>query len=309
MALAKTPLMVNGATHPAQTFRLMIRDLAQGNEGVGGGGDLKVSALGVPGAQVQVAAGSGIAKGRMDTWQGHYSFYNTAVANVPVAPTGSTARSDMLCVRVLDPEYEGGRNPATDATVEFQVASNVGSAATVPPAGWTAIPLARFDMPAGTSVITAGMVKDLRSIANPRRERRLMPHVGFPYDPIVDTGGAWVNWPAAALWQLAVPSWATTANLVTTLAGLRLSGGNVFAEMRHVLGTTVGASAQIDDDGGAGFRRAHQIIADVLDIPQAMRGTTQNLKLQTLVYPDPGTIDTNGATAAVLDIEWVEGLL
>lgn len=309
MAMVKTPLMINGATHPAQTIRLMVRDLSQGNEGITAGLDMKVSALTVPGSKVQVASGSGIARGRMDPWQGHYTFHNIGSALVDIAPTGSTPRSDMVCVRVLDPEYEGGRNPATDATVEFQVASNVESTDTMPPAGWTAIPLARIDIPPATSVINADMVKDLRFLANARRQRLLLPHVGFPYEPIGDTSEAWLDWPSTAVWSLAVPPWATSVNVVTTMAGLRLSVGNVYAEMRHVLGATVGAAAQIDDDGGAGFRRAHHVIADVLPVPPEMRGTTQPLKLQTVVYPDPGVIDTNAGTSAILDIEFVEGLL
>ncbi|MFD4397196.1 hypothetical protein [Kitasatospora sp. NPDC058478] len=311
MTMVKTPLMINGATHSAQSFRLMIRDLARNSEGITAGGDFKVGALAVPGAQVQVGDGSCIIRGRANIWQGHYDAYNIGITNVPIAPTGSTARSDMVCVRVLDPEYEGGRNPATDATVEFQVASNVGAAATTPPAGWTAIPLARIDMPAGTSVITQAMITDLRSLANPRRDRKLMPIVGFPYDPInKSSGGGFKDWPAAARWQINIPAWATTANMMTTVAGLRLSGGNVFGDMRHVLGGSAGAAAQIDDDGGSGWRRANHIVVDVLTVPAAMRGTTQLLRLQTAIYePDPGTVDTNAATAAILDIEFVEGLL
>ncbi|MFJ2780296.1 hypothetical protein [Kitasatospora sp. NPDC087315] len=309
MALVKTPLMINGATHPAQSFRLMIRDLARGNEGVTAGGDLKVSSLTVPGTKVRIADGSGIAKGRTSTWQGHYTFYNIGSFDVDIAPTGSTARSDMVCVRVLDPEFEGGLNPATDATVEFAVASNVVSSATRPPAGWTALPLARIDMPPGTSVITSDMVKDLRFLANPRRERRMYPLVGQPYDPIAYTNDTWKDWPSSGRWQLDIPSWAVTAILSTTMSGLRLVGGNFFADLRHMLNTTAGANSQIDDDGGTGWRRANHMIGDVMAIPADIRGTTQTLKIQTQVHPDPGTIDTNGATRLFLDIEWVEGLL
>ncbi|MFI8085927.1 hypothetical protein ACIF6L_34695 [Kitasatospora sp. NPDC086009] len=307
--LAKTPLMINGASHPAQSFRLMIRDLAQGAEGVTSGGDLKVRALTVPGSKVQVGDGSGIAKGRMDPWQGHYSFYNIGTFNVDIAPTGSSPRSDMVCVRILDPEYEGGRDPMNDATVEFAVAPNVGDSATMPPAGWTGIPLARVDMPPGTSVITADMVKDLRFMANPRRDRRVFPKIGAPYDPIAYTDDTWQDWPSAAIWQLTIPPWAVKAIVRTNLSGLRVSGGSVFADLRHLLASTAGADSQIDDDGGTGFRRMNHEIGDELVIPEELRGTTQTLKIQTRVHNDPGTLDTNSATRLFLDVEWQEGLL
>ncbi|WP_329492519.1 hypothetical protein OG618_37130 (plasmid) [Kitasatospora sp. NBC_01246] len=309
MALVQTPLLVNGAIHPAQSWRLMIRDLARGNEGVGSGGDLKVTALPVAGTRVRIGDGSCIVQGRTSPWQGHYSAYNIGAYDVDIASTGSSARSDLVCVEVLDPEYGGGRNPAIDPTVQFTVVSNVANTATTPPPGMSAIALARIDLPAGTAAVTADMVRDVRAMANPRRERRLLPLVGFPYDPISDTGGVWQNWPNNAQWQLAVPRWATSVNLVTTLAGLRLSGGNVFADMRHSLGAMVGVSAQIDDDGGTGFRRAQHVIVDVLPVPEEIRGTTQPLRLQTAVYPDPGAVDTNSATSVILDVEWVEGLL
>ena len=47
------------------------------------------------------------------------------------------------------------------------------SSATTPPAGITAIPLARVDVPAGTSNITQAMITDLRYLLNARRDRYL----------------------------------------------------------------------------------------------------------------------------------------
>lgn len=48
MALFPVPILVNGATHSAQQFRMMVRDLVSGAEGITQGTDLKVTQLSTP---------------------------------------------------------------------------------------------------------------------------------------------------------------------------------------------------------------------------------------------------------------------
>ncbi len=69
MTLAQAPLLVDGATHSAQTFRMMIRDLSRGGEGITEAADLKVTPLPVPGAGVQIADGSAVIRGQANAWQ------------------------------------------------------------------------------------------------------------------------------------------------------------------------------------------------------------------------------------------------
>ena len=154
MPLYQVPILVNGATHSAEQFRAMVQDLARGAEGITAGTDLKVTQLSTPGSGVQVASGSGVVRGRYNAFQGSYAVRNQGAATVDVAATGGSPRSDMLILRVEDPQYEGNLDPEVDNVNYFQIISGVSSSATTIPDGRTGIPLARIDIPASTSTIT-----------------------------------------------------------------------------------------------------------------------------------------------------------
>ncbi|MFD6534947.1 hypothetical protein [Streptomyces goshikiensis] len=307
MTLAQAPLLTNGATHSAQTFRMMVKDLARGAEGVTEGGDLKVAPLTVPGGGVLVGDGSGIIRGRAVPWQGHYTAYNIGTEQVTIAPTGGTPRTDMVVLRVLDPEYEGSRNPAKDKIVAFEVVSGVSAAATTPPPGFSAIPLARINLPANTGTITAAMITDLRRIANPRRERRIQMVRGFPYSQAPRGADWWADWPPEARVQFEVPSWAVTANIVTQI-GVRFSG-QPHTRWRHKFGPLFGAEVVMDDDAISGSSRGTIMLADTPQITPALRGTAQILSLQHNALPGSFDIDVNAGSNCVFDLEFVEGVL
>ncbi|KPC94696.1 hypothetical protein ADL27_13100, partial [Streptomyces sp. NRRL F-6602] len=182
---------------------MMIRDMARDNQGVTTGLDLKVSALATPGAGVQISDGSATITGKVSPVQGSYNSYNIGTDTVSVAATGSTARSDMLILRVEDPEYEGTRNPATDPIVFWQVVTNVSSSATTVPSGYSAIPLARVDIPANTATITNAMITDLRQVTNPRRDRFMQPYLAQnPAVYLTGTSETWKDWPTAVKWTI-----------------------------------------------------------------------------------------------------------
>lgn len=310
MTLAQAPLLTNGATHSAQTFRMMIRDLARGSEGVTEGNDLKVTPLTVPGGAVLVGDGSGIIRGRAVPWQGHYTAYNVGTEQVAIAPTGATPRSDLIVLRVLDPEYEGGRNPATDRIVFFDVVSGVSATTTTPPSGYSAIALARIDLPANTGTVTAAMIVDLRKVANPRRERSLRTAFPTASSTLAYSDNQWHTWPTNARWNVPVPPWATTATIVTTVTSIALRRADVFGLMRNVIGSATTQHIAIDDDQGSGTRRNTLVIADSLTLPAALRGTTAPIYLQTFMSrAETGDIVVDGATTFILDIEFNEGAM
>ncbi|MFD3926535.1 hypothetical protein [Streptomyces sp. NPDC058614] len=309
MTLINPPLLTHGGTHAARAFRMMVRDLARGSQGVTEGNDLKVSQLATPGAGVRVGDGSAVVRGA--AWgQGSYTQYNVGDATVAIAPTGASARSDLLVLRVEDPEYEGTRDPESDEIGYFHVVSNVSATTTAVPSGMTAVALARLDIPANTSVVTTAMISDLRSIANPRRDRRL--HTAFPgsLSRMVYQDDKWHTWPGPATWRITVPSWAVTAKLVTTFAGLRMDSADVFARMQQVLGTVPGQDTAIDDDQGNNVRRSTIVLADSLTIPVALRGTTQTLYVQTYMSRNvTGNLGVDAATSLIADIEFTEGVV
>ncbi|MGW0822510.1 hypothetical protein [Streptomyces sp. NPDC002845] len=309
MALIQPPMLTHGGTHPARAFRMMIRDMSRGSQGVTEGNDLKVRQWATPGAGVRVGDGSAVVTGA--AWgQGSYTQYNVGDASVPIAPTGSSARSDLVCLRVEDPEYEGNRDPAADDIGYFHVVSGVSATASTAPSGMTAIPLARLDIPANTATITNAMITDLRRIANPRRDRKLYTAYPSSLSRLIAQNGQWYNWPAPARWRVPVPAWATTAKLVVTIAGLRLSESDVFAHMRTVLGTDLGQITSIDDDQGSGVRRSTVVLADTITVAAALRGTTQDLYVRTRPSRDEwGNLGVDAATSLIADVEFTEGTL
>ncbi|MFD9056211.1 hypothetical protein ACFWCM_12925 [Streptomyces albidoflavus] len=317
MALHPTPIATTGATHTAQQFRMMIKDLARDSQGVTTGLDLKVSALATPGAGVQISDGSATIAGKVSPVQGHYNAYNIGVDSVEISATGGTGRSDMVILRVEDPEYEGTRNPATDPVVFWQVIPNVSSSATTVPAGYSAIPLARIDIPASTATITNAMITDLRRVTNPRRERILEAY--YAQNPLVEISGTsetWRTFPNLTMKTFAVPAWAATAKIMFTAGGIRLIDGNVFGGFRFMLGTLEAAEwVSIDDNQGTPLRRlGAMMMVETINLATtagaAMRGTSQPFRsrMRTRAAND-GKIGVDGATSFAIDVEFTEGPL
>ncbi|WP_030185931.1 hypothetical protein [Streptomyces capuensis] len=301
--------------HTAQQFRMMIRDLSRANQGITEGDHLKVTALSTPGSGVQIADGSAVIIGRVSSVQGSYSAYNIGVdTSVTIAPTGGSGRSDMVILRVEDPEYEGTRDPAVDPIVFFEVVSNVSSSATTVPSGYSAIPLARIDIPASTATITNSMIKDLRKVANPRRDRILYPY--YAQDPLVEISGTsetWKTHPNLTMATIAVPSWATSAKIVFTVSGIRLADGNVWGNFRFMLGSIEAAQyVGIDDNQGTAARRNTVQMVETIDLTTtagaAMRGTNQPFysRMRTR-SSNAGKIGVDATTTFNIDVEFTEG--
>jgi hypothetical protein len=308
MALFPRPILTNGATHSAQQFRMLVRDLARGAEGITEGDDLKVTQRSTPGAGVTVADGSGVIQGRVNAFQGHYSACNTGAVNVDIAATGGSARSDMVILRVEDPEYEGTLDPTVDQVTYFQVISNVSSSATAIPDGRTGIPLARIDIPASTSTITDAMITDLRQVANPRRQRTLLTQSPTALSTdISGTSGTYSNFSTAAGWSVAIPSWATKAVLSLSVGQIRYNTAAFFGGLRATFGASLTVQSVNLDDNQTGTRRGTIVLGDTLTIPSAYRGTSQTLRVQACGFPgNAGKVGVDGSTTLIADIEFLE---
>ncbi|MGW0731738.1 hypothetical protein [Streptomyces sp. NPDC002851] len=308
MTLAQAPLLVNGATHSAQTFRQMIKDLSRGSEGVTEGTDLKVTPLPVPGGGVQIGDGSAVIRGKASAWQGSYTAYNIGTATVDIAPTGATPRSDLIVLRVQDPEFEGGLDPAKDAINFFDVIPNVSSTASAAPKDLTGVALARVDLPANTGTVTAGMIRDLRKVANPRRERTLYTAYPTKLTKAWRDDNKWHNWPPDARWHIPVPEWATKLIITITLAGLRMDYDSLYGRLQLVFGNLHGQDTVVDDNQGKVVRRSTAVVADTMTLRPSYRGTTQVLYMQAKMAEDwKGDLSVDGGTSIVADVEFTEG--
>ncbi|MFE4915797.1 hypothetical protein ACFRCX_30295 [Streptomyces sp. NPDC056652] len=308
MALFPRPILTNGATHSAQQFRMLVRDLARGAEGITEGDDLKVSQLSTPGSGVQISSGSGVVRGRISTFQGHYSVCNTGADTITIAPTGGTARSDMVILRVEDPEYEGSLDPQVDEVCYFQVISGVSPSATTIPDGRTGIPLARIDIPTSTSTITTALIKDLRTVANPRQDRVLYTQSPASMSTqIGGTSGTYSYFSTAAGWTIAIPSWATTARIRLDIGGLRMATNVVFGNVRATWGSSLTVQPVVIDDNQTGTRRMVALAADTLTIPSSYRGTSQLLRAQFAGLPgNVGTVSVDSSSTLIADVAFFE---
>ena len=305
MTLVQPPMMVRGGNHSARALRLMIRDLARGRQGIADAGDLKVRPLEAPGPGVRVGDGSALIHG-VRPWQGAYTQSNIGDAVVDVPPTGPFARTDLLVLRVEDPEYEGERDPRQEDIGYFHLVKGVDQDATVP-RGMTAIPLARMTLPRNTATVTADMIIDLRRLANPRTERTLLTVHPTDTEKVPAQHGQWANWPKEAAWNMDIPAWATKATIVVTLSGLRAEAGNVYAELRTQLGEHNAAPTVVDDDGTT-TRRSSVTLSDTLALPPAYRGTRQRLAVQINQidkYGD-GDFTVSRGTTVTADVQFTE---
>ena len=312
MALFPRPLLTNGATHPAEQFRMMIRDMVSGAEGITEGDDLKVTELDTPGGGVQISDGSGVVRGRVQPFQGHYAVGNTGTdTSVEIAANGGgSTRYDMVIVRVEDPQYEGTLDPAADEITYFQVISNVGAADTAIPDGRTGIPLARIAIPPATSTITNAMITDLRQVAVPRRRRSVWTQSPASISTGIGGSTAWSYFDTAAGVNIGVPDWATKMIVKIDVSPIRYSLGDFFGK----IGATFGASLVtqdilLDDNQGAGTRRIPSIIADTITITDAYRDTTQLLRVRAagLIGGQAGRIYVDSGTTIAYDVQFEEG--
>jgi hypothetical protein len=301
------PMLVTGGTHPANSVRQMIRSLAQDNEGIVRGGDLKVSQISTPTGQVQVGDGSAFIQGRTAVGQGTYHVTNIGAATVNIAPTGASPRTDLIVLRVEDPEYEGTLNPGTQTVAYFTVVSGVSSTATtIPNSAWSAIVLARVTIPANTAAITDAMITSLRTLANPRRDRKLYiaNHPATNHDL---THASYNLWPNSSEHSLVVPSWATSVRIVGQVTGVKLLNSSMTGGIRVTIdGSIVGQGIGLDYDAPSGTYRTHLATADTIAVPEVYKGTSRTLRIQAYRATGTGILRADAGTASILDVEFTE---
>ncbi len=305
-----------GATHSAEVARLLGYAAFSGNEGVIGATDLLVTQQSVPAGGITVAAGACSILNRATAQPyGAYAARKTAAENVTIAPTGGAIRSDLIVARVENPYIagEGWSTPPTPASgpyIHTRVISGVPSSTTTlqQVAGSSTnsgIALARIDIPASTSTITNSMIVDLRKIANPRRDRTIL--TAFPASNNDLTSAAFVNWPAVASWPVSVPSWATQAKVILTVAQVLHTGSaSAAGSFQARLGALTVQSTAYQVDWGGTATRQTIVTGGNLAIPASARGTTQTLAAWATRSGGTGFLRADIYTSVFADIEFLE---
>ncbi|WP_343317794.1 hypothetical protein AAFM46_11035 [Arthrobacter sp. TMP15] len=317
MAFDSTPWFVGGgAQHSPETARVLAYAATNGAEGVAGVDDLKVQAQAVPNGTVQVLTGAALLLNRYPGGNGQtYALRNATATAVTVTPTGSGGgRTDLVVARVLDPQYEGVA-PPNPLTFQYAFPTIIqGVSAGTKTAkelnlGYPAVALAKITLPASTATVTAGMITDLRRVANPRRERAMRTVYATAALSMTNAYGYWpIN--AAQRPIVHVPSWATHLDIVVHISGAKFVKGSTadfVAGIRTMFGAgNYGEHSIIVQDAEDTNGRYHYSLIGSHKITAAMRDTDQSITLQAQRTSTTGNVTADPQTSVIIDWEFSE---
>ena len=316
MTFSGVPWAVGGgAVIPEDVARMIPYFMFNKTEGVLGATDLEVKALVTPGGSVRVSPGGAVILGRgSGQFYESYMMKNADDHVVAISPnnTGSS-RSDLLIARVIDPYIAGSPwNIPTDRPngpyVEPAVVEGVPSTTrTVRSLGnnWSAIDLARIDIPAFTSTITSGMIVSLRgrvsapppqlpppttpppvqdidiTIINPENEfSYLINGPASAQDLPTASQNIWRNWPVASEVVVPIPPWATTMDVQFSLLNTMVDD-DVWGETRVEVGSgeAYSGSTTYDFNKSTGWERIQVFAGGRMAVPSSMRGKNKRFRV------------------------------
>lgn len=296
------PWLVTDALHDSEIARILPYAALRGQFGVLEPLHCAVRERETPGGGVRVATGGTHipAIGFNNTIQS-YLDYLSIEEDVPIEPTTSSGpRSDLVVVRVEDPQIPGGGwtwDPETEPIQYTRVIPNVPSdtfdVQQVRP-GDSAITLCRIDIPGGpgseTATITDDMITDLRSIADiggKRITENVIAANVFSEDVHATTGdtlpgnnSTFTNWPADGVWDVPVPEWATGVDVLCFWNPKVV--GWTWGEARLVVDGTSGAPTEFDENRleAQGVYRTFIKVGGTYSIPASARGQVVTFRLQ-----------------------------
>lgn len=284
-----------GAVQSARLGRLLAWHSINGLEGVTAATDLAVQALAVAGTSVRVAPGScGVIARHLGAYQEAYLDSLQTERTKAINPTsGSGPRSDLVIYRIENPHISGEpwpypddipNGPYADVRV-IEGVPNTTVAVTPVNAGWSAIPLARIDIPASTGTITQAMIKDLRKVIGtggnaPGAATPGGTVPGGGDGDVLSTQTAYFPWPGTATQMVPVPATATVFDLDVTIANVQVLDGDKDGYVRAVF-----ASFPLPERGftiawpGATTNGTIVLHYNDIPVPASVRGTTVPVRL------------------------------
>jgi hypothetical protein len=317
MAFDPVPWAVGGgALVDVDMARMQTYFMFQGYEGVFSSADLEVKALATPGGSVRISPGGAVIIGRgpgqlYESYMGR----NKADVVVSISPNnGASTRSDLVFLRVEDPYIAGSEfnipgDPAVGPYIFPRVLQSVPSTLrTVRALGnnWSAIPLARIDIPANTATITQGMIVPLRTKVGPppppappptappptqnddtdpqSEEQNVFLLNGGPSSGSQDLTsaqvGTWRNWPSGAEFTVPIPPWATTMDAILTLHNT-FCDNDVWGEVRIEVGSgELYSPARVYDLNPSGWERFEVVAGGgKVAIPCSIRGKNKRFRI------------------------------
>jgi len=320
---------VDGARIRAATLRAELYSATGGAEGVVSPGDLKVRPLATPGAGVTIDRGTALVRNRSGNVRGETYAARAPLASSLDGPTLQPApRSHGVILRIEDPEFipwtlPAGTDPATynyaKPILIQNIASGITSAAQLN-LGYSALLLARIDIPANTTTITENMIKDMRKVAQPRRQR----HVSSwrPADGVQEKLQA--TSPNLGLFPsmqklVPCPEWATQVKMIVNVGNLVHAGERVIGGMRaeygwnlpgnpYVYTETSGIHYVVPPSDAWSVERNTVIIAGEAAIPASFRGLSHYVRIGSNLTSvlTGGQLNADEWTTITVDLEFVE---
>ncbi|MBC7630326.1 hypothetical protein [Aeromicrobium sp.] len=303
-----------GAQHTPEVARLLAFTALGGAEGIINATDLKVYARPTPGSTVRVMPGGcSILSRASGGAQQAYTARNPSEDIVSIAATTSGAsRTDLIVARVEDPFMAGEpwAAPATPTTGPYiftRVISNVPAGTTSVAElnlGYTAIPLARINIPASTATITDSMITDLRTVARPRTSRTHSRQDCAPA-PNDLSSYSFVVFPITPAQYIAVPSWATAAVIRVDVTGLFTANTAVGGVIRANFGSVATAETYFNEQVPDGSRKSY-VASSTVPIPPNMRGNVNGINVQAKLIDGTGPMRADIGTQILYDVEFLE---
>lgn len=293
---------VDGGRVPAAMLRRELWATTSGSNGIVGIHDFKVTPLPTPGAGVSISRGGAIATTRVTGPNAQESYLMAQDSGVTLSiPPVSNARTLHVIARIDDWHFTG--NPAPDNPLDavywaFSLVTTL-SGITYP-----YVPLARLDIPAGSSTITDAMITDLREVANPRRLRYLRTFDLGPGDTLTTRE----VWPDSATQTIFIPEWATQAHVRTEFVSVRVPANSTRTGfLWGQLGIWQGRTVRFGAPGVPVESRHTYVAAGDVEVRASIRN--QDVRITSWGEPHGGSggyLVLDGNSAVVFDVEFHE---
>lgn len=344
MTLTAAPWALDGARTPAALARLATRAAAK-ESGIINPGDMKVLPLAVPGDGVRISVGGAVLENRYISNSGQSYVVEATTEEIldssdnfsSILAQGST-KHHLICVSIGDGNYStsghpwltDGNKPVTDpdkldyqyvrAWVIKDVPLGTERVEDLPvPPTYPVYALARIEVPNGSSSITSGMIKDLRTVVN-ARQKNVQWNVAIASDDLltVPVDMQYETWPDNSVKDVYIPKWATKV-YVTAWIHQFLKGANILNDSRFrvsafsgatrkITGTTVTFYSIVNNVGLTNTR--HTILMGApMDIPSAERGTTRTFLTEATLVDHTAmanNLKCDTGTSVMVSLRFVE---
>lgn len=322
-----------GAENGAENARILAYAASGAGDGVITAADLRVTPTATASAAVAVSTGGAIIRCRTAGYasQSYVGSRPTADDTVPVPANGGAATAfHMVVAQVRNPWLAAETWPTPPSVtagpyVGAYLLSNVGESAATDPVfaraylrdrGLSAIPLAGLTLPPNTSSVLGSHIIDLRRLAQPKSQRRLLTYTPPARANVPGSWGVWIE-PDGAAWELTVPEWATRVALNLTVHGAKCDkqsssvDGKTNGALRIVFGdnnpvTTQTTRYDFDAPNNSGATRSSVGVADTIAVPVGFRDTLQPFRVEGDQEGGNQPLYVDTYSSVTLDVEFIE---